>query len=54
MTEMKPLNWTPKPGVGFSVVRRDDGGMNLTFTDLSLAWELDPLAAAIKCPSICR
>lgn len=35
MTEIKPLNWTPKPGVGFSVVRRDDGGMNLTFTDLS-------------------
>ena len=35
MNEIKPLNWTPKPGVGFSVVRRDDGGMNLTFTDLS-------------------
>jgi hypothetical protein len=35
MTEIKPLNWTPKPGVGFSVVRRDDGGMTLTFTDLS-------------------
>ena len=35
MTEIKPLNWIPKPGVGFSVVRRDDGGMNLTFTDLS-------------------
>jgi hypothetical protein len=35
MTEIKPLNWTPKPGVGFSVIRRDDGGMNLTFTDLS-------------------
>lgn len=35
MTEIKPLNWTPKPGVGFSVVRREDGGMNLTFTDLS-------------------
>ena len=35
MTEIKPLNWSPKPGVGFSVVRRDDGGMNLTFTDLS-------------------
>ena len=34
MTEIKPLNWTPKPGVGFSVVRRNDGGMNLTFTDL--------------------
>jgi hypothetical protein len=35
MTEIKPLNWTPKPGVGFSVVRRGDGGMTLTFTDLS-------------------
>ena len=35
MSEIKPLNWIPKPGVGFSVVRRDDGGMNLTFTDLS-------------------
>ncbi|HZM24304.1 MAG TPA: hypothetical protein VFC02_21345 [Anaerolineales bacterium] len=35
MTEIKPLNWIPKPGVGFSVVRREDGGMNLTFTDLS-------------------
>lgn len=35
MTEIKPLNWAPKPGVGFSVVRRGDGGMTLTFTDLS-------------------
>ena len=35
MTKIKPLNWTPKPGVGFSVVRREDGGMNLAFTDLS-------------------
>ena len=35
MTEVKPLNWTPKPGVGLAVVRRDDGGMTLTFTDLS-------------------
>ena len=35
MKEIKPLNWTPKPGVGLSVVRRDDGGMTLTFTDLS-------------------
>ncbi len=37
MTEIKPLNWTPKPGVGFSVIRRGDGGMTLTFTDLSEA-----------------
>jgi hypothetical protein len=35
MTDSKPLNWTPKPGVGLSVVRRGDGGMTLTFTDLS-------------------
>lgn len=35
MNETKPLNWTPKPGIGFTVVRRDDGGMTLTFTDLS-------------------
>jgi hypothetical protein len=35
MNQIKPLNWTPKPGVGFTVVRRSDGGMNLTFTDLS-------------------
>ena len=35
MNEIKPLNWSPKPGIGFTVVRRDDGGMTLTFTDLS-------------------
>jgi hypothetical protein len=35
MNKVKPLNWTPKPGVGFTVVRRADGGMTLTFTDLS-------------------
>ncbi len=35
MNEIKPLNWTPRPGVGFTVVRRDDGGMTLTFMDLS-------------------
>jgi hypothetical protein len=37
MTDQKPLNWTPAPGVGYSVVRRPDGGMALTFTDLSAA-----------------
>jgi len=37
MTDIKPLNWAPKPGVGLSVVRRGDGGMTLTFTDLSEA-----------------
>jgi len=35
MNQIKPLNWTPKPGIGFTVIRRDDGGMTLTFTDLS-------------------
>ncbi len=35
MTEIKPLNWAPVPGVGYTVVRRGDGGMTLTFTDLS-------------------
>ena len=37
MTEPKPLNWTPDPGVGLSVVRRGDGGMTLTFADLTNA-----------------
>ncbi len=35
MGKIKPLNWTPRPGIGFNVVRREDGGMTLTFTDLS-------------------
>jgi hypothetical protein len=35
MTAQKPLNWNPRPGIGYTVVRRPDGGMNLTFTDLS-------------------
>lgn len=35
MTEPKPLNWIAQPGVGMRVVRRPDGGMTLTFTDLS-------------------
>jgi len=35
MTEPKPLNWKPEPGIGYTVVRRPDGGMALTFTDLS-------------------
>ena len=37
MTDLKPLNWTPKPGVGMTVARRSDGGMSLTFTDMSEA-----------------
>jgi len=35
MTQPKPLNWTAPPGIGYSVARRADGGMQLTFTDLS-------------------
>lgn len=35
MTDSKPLNWTSAPDVGYSVIRRGDGGMTLTFTDLS-------------------
>lgn len=37
MSDPKPLNWTSTPGVGYSVIRRGDGGMTLTFTDLSEA-----------------
>ena len=37
MTEMKPLHWTAEPGVGMTVVRRADGGMNLTINDTSEA-----------------
>ena len=37
MTVFKPLNWRPKAGVGLDVVRRADGGMTLTFRDLSEA-----------------
>jgi hypothetical protein len=35
MNELKPLNWAPTPGIGYSVARRDDGGMQITFTDVS-------------------
>ncbi len=35
MPELKPLNWKPSAGIGYTVVRRPDGGMTLTFTDLS-------------------
>lgn len=31
--KVKPLNWSPTPGVGYSVVRRPDGGMHYTFTE---------------------
>ena len=35
MTEPKPLYWKPEPGIGYTVVRRPDGGMTVTVTDLS-------------------
>lgn len=37
MPEYKPLNWTPKAGIGYTVVRRPDGGMHFTFIDASPA-----------------
>ena len=37
MSTLKPLNWTPKTGIGYTVVRRPDGGMHFTFIDASPA-----------------
>ena len=37
MTKLKPLQFEPEPGIGYNVVRRQDGGMTLTFTDISEA-----------------
>lgn len=34
---LKPLNWKPKAGIGYSVNRRKDGGMHYIFTDLNPA-----------------
>ena len=33
--EIKPLNWTEDPNVGYTVERRPDGGMQYTFSDAS-------------------
>jgi hypothetical protein len=33
--ENKPFKLIPPPEIGYSVVRRQDGGMNFTFTDVS-------------------
>ena len=33
--ELKPLNWKHAPGVGYTVTRRPDGGMNFVFSDAS-------------------
>jgi len=35
MTDQKPLYFTPDPSVGFTAERRDDGGMNLIFKDVT-------------------
>lgn len=35
--DVKPLNWRPAPGIGYTVVRRPDGGMQFTFTDVTPA-----------------
>lgn len=37
MTEPKPLHYVPEPGVEYTVTRRLDGGMTVTFTGLSEA-----------------
>jgi len=37
MNQPKPLNWTASENIGYTVVRRGDGGMTLTFSDLSEA-----------------
>ena len=31
--EMKALNWSPGPEIGYTVSRRADGGMNILFSD---------------------
>ena len=36
-TEPKPLKWSPTPGIGYTVSRRPDGGMNIQFSDVSQA-----------------
>ncbi len=33
--EVKPLNWSADPNVGYSVSRRPDGGMNVRFSRLT-------------------
>jgi len=34
-TTQKPLHFTPDPDAGYSVSRREDGGMNVTFSKVS-------------------
>ena len=35
MMDQKPLYFKPDPGVGFTAERREDGGMNLFFKDVT-------------------
>ena len=35
MTDKKPLYFTPDPSIGFTAERREDGGMNLIFKDVT-------------------
>ncbi|MFZ6026694.1 MAG: hypothetical protein ACOYYS_03175 [Chloroflexota bacterium] len=37
MTAIKPLNWVPTAGIGYTVVRRADGGMHFIFTSADAA-----------------
>ena len=37
MSDLKPLNWKAEPGIGYTVTRREDGGMDYVFTDLAPA-----------------
>ena len=41
MDALRALNWNQKPGIGYTVARRADGGMNLTFTDFSESTVVD-------------
>lgn len=34
-SDIKPLNWHPEPSIGYTVVRRPDGGMHFTFTHIN-------------------
>ena len=36
-SDVKPLNWSPDPDVGYTVSRRPDGGMNIRFSALTPA-----------------
>ena len=35
MTDKKPLYFSSDPSIGFTAVRREDGGMNLTFANIN-------------------